>query len=153
MSSWCHIRGSSLKFIQGHPPRGELMPETTILRFPTICPRCSKESLSALPLSVMSAEPADPGAPSITSPFLAGGAEMGARIRAHDWSATPLGDPSLWPPSLSTTIGIVLNSGQPMCVAWVAELTLIYNDAYAEILGVRHPAALGRRSEEHTAAL
>ena len=70
---------------------------------------------------------------------------MGARIRAHDWSATPLGDPSLWPPSLSTTIGIVLNSGQPMCVAWGAELTLIYNDAYAEILGVRHPAALGRR--------
>jgi hypothetical protein len=70
---------------------------------------------------------------------------MGARIRAHDWSATPLGDPSLWPPSLRTTIGILLNSGQPMCVAWGAELTLIYNDAYAAILGVRHPAALGRR--------
>ena len=27
--------------------------ETPILRFPTICPRCSKESLSALPLSVV----------------------------------------------------------------------------------------------------
>jgi PAS domain S-box-containing protein len=32
-----------------------------------------------------------------------------------------------------------------MCIAWGAELTLIYNDAYAAILGVRHPAALGRR--------
>jgi hypothetical protein len=27
--------------------------ETPILRFPTICPRCSKESLSALPVSVI----------------------------------------------------------------------------------------------------
>jgi hypothetical protein len=29
--------------------------ETPILRFPTVCPRCSKESLSALPLSVIKA--------------------------------------------------------------------------------------------------
>jgi hypothetical protein len=27
--------------------------ETPLLRFPTVCPRCSKESLSALPLSVI----------------------------------------------------------------------------------------------------
>ena len=32
--------------------------------------------------------------------FLAGGGEMGARMRALDWSATPLGDPSGWPQSL-----------------------------------------------------
>jgi hypothetical protein len=29
--------------------------ETPILRFPTVCPRCSKESLSALPLAVITA--------------------------------------------------------------------------------------------------
>jgi len=29
--------------------------DTLILRFPTVCPRCSKESLSALPLSVITA--------------------------------------------------------------------------------------------------
>ena len=29
--------------------------ETPFLRFPTVCPRCSKESLSALPLSVVTA--------------------------------------------------------------------------------------------------
>jgi hypothetical protein len=29
--------------------------ETPILRFPTVCPRCSKESLGALPLSVITA--------------------------------------------------------------------------------------------------
>ena len=27
--------------------------ETPILRFPTVCPRCSRESLNALPLSVI----------------------------------------------------------------------------------------------------
>ena len=28
---------------------------SSILRFPTVCPRCSKESLSALPLAVITA--------------------------------------------------------------------------------------------------
>jgi len=35
-----------------------------------------------------------------------------------------------------------------MCLAWGVELTLIYNVAYAAILGVRHPAALGCRLSE-----
>ena len=30
-----------------------MRPETPFLRFPTVCPRCSKESLIALPLSVV----------------------------------------------------------------------------------------------------
>ena len=29
--------------------------------------------------------------------FLADGGEMGERIRAFDWSATPLGEPAGWP--------------------------------------------------------
>jgi PAS domain S-box-containing protein len=39
---------------------------------------------------------------------------------------------------------IVINCRQPMFIAWGPELTFLYNDAYAEILGNRHPAALGR---------
>ena len=35
--------------------------------------------------------------------WLAGGGEMGALIRAMDWSATPLGPPEGWPQSLRTT--------------------------------------------------
>src|SRR6476469_3929524 len=31
-----------------------------------------------------------------------------------------------------------------MFVAWGSELTFLYNDPYAEILGAKHPAALGR---------
>jgi hypothetical protein len=32
-----------------------------------------------------------------------------------------------------------------MFVAWGEELGFLYNDAYAEILGAKHPRALGRR--------
>ena len=38
----------------------------------------------------------------------------------------------------------MLNSNQPMFVAWGPERTLLYNDAYAEILVAKHPGALGR---------
>jgi signal transduction histidine kinase/PAS domain-containing protein/ActR/RegA family two-component response regulator len=76
--------------------------------------------------------------------FLAGGGEMGARMRAHDWGASPLGQPERWPQSLRTTVSLLLNSRFPMFVAWGPELGFLYNDDYAEILGTKHPAALGR---------
>ncbi|WP_457092578.1 PAS domain-containing protein [Microvirga sp. P5_D2] len=75
--------------------------------------------------------------------FLTGGGETGALIRAHDWAATPLGRPETWPQPLKTLVGIMLGSNQPMFVAWGPERTLLYNDAYAEILARKHPAALG----------
>ena len=34
---------------------------------------------------------------------------MGAMMRAHDWSASPLGHPAHWPAPLRTSIGIILN--------------------------------------------
>jgi two-component sensor histidine kinase/PAS domain-containing protein len=80
--------------------------------------------------------------------ILAGGGEMGARLRAFDWASTPLGDRSGWPQSLNTTLSIVLNSRQAMFAAWGPELTLIYNDAYARHLGPRHPDAFGRPIRE-----
>jgi PAS domain S-box-containing protein len=76
--------------------------------------------------------------------FLSGGGEMGALIRAHDWAATPLGQPAGWPYGLATLVSVMLGSNQPMFIAWGRERTLLYNDAYAEILVRKHPAALGR---------
>ncbi|HEY8381333.1 MAG TPA: PAS domain-containing protein, partial [Microvirga sp.] len=38
----------------------------------------------------------------------------------------------------------MLTSNQAMFIAWGTERTLLYNDAYAEILASKHPAALGR---------
>ncbi|GEP06801.1 hypothetical protein MOX02_48390 [Methylobacterium oxalidis] len=70
---------------------------------------------------------------------------MGARIRAHDWSASPLGRPETWPQCLRSAVSLMLGSKFPMFVAWGPELGFLYNDTYAEILGDKHPAALGRR--------
>lgn len=80
-----------------------------------------------------------------TQPALA---RMQARVEALDWAATPLGQRSSWPTSLATALDIALNSRQPMFIAWGADLTFLYNDAYADILGDKHPAALGRPFEE-----
>jgi hypothetical protein len=80
--------------------------------------------------------------------FLAGGGEMAERIRGYDWSASPLGPPEAWPQALKTAVGIVLSTKFPMFVAWGPELRLLYNDAYAEILGDKHPAALAHAFED-----
>ncbi len=76
--------------------------------------------------------------------FLAGGGEMGALIRAFDWTGTPLGAPAQWPQSLKTAIRIMLTSRQPIWIGWGEDLLFFYNDAYKAIIGGRHPAALGQ---------
>ena len=83
--------------------------------------------------------------PSEWLPFLSGGGQMGAMMRAHDWSHSPLGHPRTWPQALRTTVGLMLNAKFPMFVAWGPELGFLYNDSYAIILGEKHPAALGAR--------
>ena len=75
--------------------------------------------------------------------FLAGGGEMGERIRRLDWAVTPLGAPESWPPGLTAAVGLILAVRQPMMIWWGEDLIQIYNDGYAQILGPRHPAALG----------
>ena len=77
-------------------------------------------------------------------PFADGG-RVGALMRGHDWSRSPLGHPATWPPSLRTIVDLLLQSQFPMFVAWGKDLGFLYNDPYAEILGAKHPAALGGR--------
>jgi PAS domain S-box-containing protein len=74
-----------------------------------------------------------------------GGGEVGELIRTRDWSTSPLGAPDGWPRPLRTVVELLLQSRFPMFVAWGDELGFVYNDAYAEILGAKHPRALGRR--------
>src|SRR3981189_1849735 len=81
--------------------------------------------------------------------FLAGGGEMGALMRAYDWSASPLGNPATWPQSLRTTLRILLNTNHPMFIWWGSGLIQFYNDAYRQTLGPeRHPGALGQGGRE-----
>ena len=70
---------------------------------------------------------------------------MGALMRTHDWSASPLGPPQSWPGCLRSTVSLMLGSRFPMFVAFGPELGFLYNDAYREILGDKHAAALGGR--------
>ena len=74
--------------------------------------------------------------------FLAGGGEMGALMRAHDWGGTPLGIPSRWPQGLRTAVRILLNTYHPMFIWWGADLIQFYNDAYRQTLDdAQHPRA------------
>jgi len=75
--------------------------------------------------------------------FLAGGGEMGAMIRAKDWSKTPLGAPKDWPPGLCTMVNVCLSSPFPVLIAWGPEAIQIYNDSYRGICGSKHPGLLG----------
>ncbi|MBL9149594.1 MAG: PAS domain S-box protein [Phycisphaerae bacterium] len=81
--------------------------------------------------------------------FLDGGGEMGALMRAFDWTQTPLGPPARWPQSLRITTRILLSSRYAMWMGWGPELTFFYNDAYGKMtLGPKHPWALGRSARE-----
>ena len=77
--------------------------------------------------------------------FLSGGGKMGAHMRAHDWSTSPLGDPSTWPELLKSTVSTCLATRFPMVVWWGPDLIMLYNDAWQPILGeTKHPGGLGR---------
>jgi PAS domain S-box-containing protein len=85
----------------------------------------------------------------ITPAFLAGGGEMGALLRAHDWSSHPLGPAGTWPQSLKTGIRLMLNVGHPAYVFWGEAGYCFYNDGYRPSIGPeRHPVSIGRRAFE-----
>ncbi len=78
-----------------------------------------------------------------SSGWLRGAAGMADAIRSYDWSTTPLGPLDSWPESLRTLTRLMLESAQPMFIAWGPEATWLYNDAFVPILGSKHPSALG----------
>ena len=79
--------------------------------------------------------------------FLAGGGEMGERLRDFPWAATPLGEPARWPQALKTLVALMLASRQPMFIAWGRDHQVwLYNDAFIPIMGDKHPQRLGRHA-------
>jgi signal transduction histidine kinase len=76
--------------------------------------------------------------------FLAGGGELGERIRAFDWSRTSIGPAEGWPESLKIAVRIMLASSQPIWIGWGDDLVYLYNDPYKAIIGGKHPRMLGR---------
>ena len=80
--------------------------------------------------------------------FLAGGGEMGARMRERDWSETPLGPADTWPQSLRSTLSMLLPSKAQIILFWGPDFIVFYNDAYRPVFGAKHPHALGRPGHE-----
>ena len=73
---------------------------------------------------------------------------MGERIRALDWSSTPLGPAATWPQSLRSAISILLPSKAQICMFWGPDFVKLYNDAYIPVLGSKHGSVLGRPGRE-----
>ena len=73
---------------------------------------------------------------------------MRALLAAHDWSTNPMGDPAGWPAELRVALDLMLDAPHPTLVCWSAQYLMLYNDAYAELLGARHPFAFGRPLHE-----
>ncbi|HKV14368.1 MAG TPA: PAS domain S-box protein [Reyranella sp.] len=80
--------------------------------------------------------------------FLAGGGEMGALIRAKDWSKTPIGPIEGWSLSLRMMVSFLLANRFPLLLWWGPQYISLYNDPYRPVLGSKHPSALGRPVSE-----
>ncbi|CAI3944400.1 ATP-binding protein [Commensalibacter papalotli (ex Botero et al. 2024)] len=65
-------------------------------------------------------------------------------INSFDWNNTSLGDPDSWSPNLQALLSLILNTSLPMVIYWGKQNIALYNDAYAKLIGVKHPALLGR---------
>ena len=80
--------------------------------------------------------------------LITGVGEMAGRIRAHDWSATPLGPLDGWSETLIASINLMLHSPSPTALSWGTEMVLLYNDAAIPTLMEKHPHSLGRSCRE-----
>jgi len=69
-------------------------------------------------------------------------------IRRIDWSATSLGPIRSWSPVLRTMVRGCLASSFPIVIHWGPQRVALYNDAFAVVLGGKHPAALGRPAKD-----
>ena len=69
---------------------------------------------------------------------------MRALLAAYDWHGNPLGHPDSWQPELATAMRMALSSAFPMFLAWGPDLRMLYNDAYAALIGDKHPAAFAQ---------
>ncbi len=78
----------------------------------------------------------------------AGSGTVAGLLPSVDWGSTCAGPESSWPQSLRTALSICLDSRFPIVIFWGSDLILFYNDAYADILRDKHPAALGQPARE-----
>ncbi len=72
----------------------------------------------------------------------------GRAAAAVDWAATSVGPIATWSPSLLTIVRVLMASRMPMMLMWGPQFVQIYNDANSQILGDKHPDAMGSPAAE-----
>ena len=125
---------------EGHPThlplRAHLRSECAVIRSPDVnSPR--EEN----PMDTLSSNGSPHGPHDYTlqlSP-LANVPEHVKYFRDTDWSQTPLGVMTAWPPELRCVVNMALNDCYPAVLFWGKEAIMIYNEAYIQLLGGLHP--------------
>ena len=74
--------------------------------------------------------------------------DCGRIARNVDWAATALGPPQTWSPALRMMMKFTLANRFPQMLWWGPEYVCSYNDAYAPVLGAKHPWAMGKPVKE-----
>ena len=64
-------------------------------------------------------------------------------INDYDWASNPLGPIPTWPESLKGAVRVMMTASTPMVMLIGPQGILVYNDAYAEFAGKRHPTIFG----------
>lgn len=63
--------------------------------------------------------------------------------RSVEWEHTPLGSIDYWPADLRTMSNLIMGSPHPAAMYWGPEFIAIYNEAYIEMAGKKHPQLMG----------
>jgi len=82
-------------------------------------------------------------APASSRTFLKNAGELGELVDRFDWAATPIGPIEEWQAEMKAVLAFVLHSPTPMVTLWGDSGVMIYNDAYRQFAGNRHPSLLG----------
>lgn len=77
-----------------------------------------------------------------------GHGRMGRLIEEFDWSSTSLGPRPNWSEALLSTVELMLGQRHAICLFWGEQLNLLYNDAYAPLLGAKEVGSLGKPASD-----
>lgn len=63
--------------------------------------------------------------------------------RMVDWASTPLGPIEEWAPDLRAMSNMIMGSPHPAAMYWGPHFVTIYNEAYLDLAGQKHPKLMG----------
>lgn len=64
--------------------------------------------------------------------------------KTTDWASTPLGPIEEWPSELRAMANLVMGSPHPAAMYWGPHFVCIYNEAYLDLAGKKHPKLMGQ---------